>query len=73
MEGSLNGVYNTLVDNGLNGNTNHDHFGLKSIHLATDLTSEDMVQDKHHHFGFDYNIDNRVILLEELGLCGLFL
>lgn len=59
VEGSLNGVYNTLVDNGLNGNTNHDYFGLKSIHLATDLTSEDMVQDKHHHFGFDYNIDNR--------------
>lgn len=59
IDASLRGVYSTLIDNGLNGNTNHDFFGLKSIDLATDLTSEDMVQDVHHHFGFDYNMDNR--------------
>lgn len=59
VNGSLDGVYNLMIDNGLNGNTAHDYFGLKAIHLATDLTGEDVVQDVHHHFGFDYNIDNR--------------
>ncbi len=59
VDAALSGVYATLVDNGFNGNTAHDYFGLKSIHLATDLTSLDMVQAKHHWFGFDYNFDNR--------------
>jgi len=59
VNGSLDGVYNLMIDNGLNGNTSHDYFGLKSIQLATDLTGEDVVQDVHHHFGFDYNVDNR--------------
>lgn len=58
VQGSLDGVYNVLIDYNLNGNTSHDYFGLKAIHLATDLTSEDMVQVKHHWFGFDYNFDN---------------
>lgn len=35
-------------------------FGLKTVQLATDLTGEDMVQTKHHFFGFDYNIDFRL-------------
>jgi len=59
IDASLRGVYSTLIDNGLNGNTAHDFFGSKSIDLATDLNGEDMVQDVHHHFGFDYNMDNR--------------
>jgi len=59
IDASLRGVYTTLIDNGLNGNTSHDFFAQKSIDLASDLNGEDMVQDIHHHFGFDYNMDNR--------------
>lgn len=55
IQGSLNGVYNSNV--AYQGR--HDAFGMKAIMLATDLTGIDMVQAKHHHFGFDYNIDNR--------------
>lgn len=55
----LNSLYSLLIQYNLNGNTAHDFFGLKSLFLATDLTGEDMVQAIHHHFGFDYNIDNR--------------
>jgi len=59
INADLAGVYNLLYDNGLNGNTRHDYFGLKAIQAATDLTCEDMVQFTHHHFGFDYNIGNK--------------
>lgn len=59
IDASLRGVYSTLIEWSLNGNSSHDFFGMKSIDLATDLTGEDMVQDVHHHFGFDYNLDNR--------------
>ncbi len=59
VDGALSGVYNTLIDYGLNGNTAHDYFGIKAIHLATDVTSLDVVQDVHHWFGFDYNFENR--------------
>lgn len=59
VESSLSGIYNVLIDYSLNGNTSHDFFGLKSVHLSSDLTSEDMVQAVHHQFGFDYNMENR--------------
>jgi hypothetical protein len=59
IRGSLNGVYDIMKSFNLNGNKSQDYFGLKSIQLATDLTSEDVVQDKDHLFGFDYNFDNR--------------
>jgi len=36
----------------------HDDFGQKSIDLSTDLMTEDMVQAAHHHFGFDYLLQN---------------
>ena len=37
----------------------HDTFGVKSLDLASDLMSEDMAPSAHHHFGFDYRLDNR--------------
>lgn len=58
VQGSLDGVYNLMIDNGLNANTSHDYFGLKAIHLATDMTGEDAILVKHSHFGFDYNLEN---------------
>ncbi len=38
---------------------NHDIFGITSIGLAADLSTEDMVQYASHFFYFDYDIDNR--------------
>lgn len=35
----------------------HDDAGLKSFMLAGDLTGLDMVQTKHHWFGWDYDFD----------------
>lgn len=59
IEAELNSLYSLMIQYSLNGNSSHDYFGLKSIFLATDMTGEDMVQVRHHWFGFDYNIDNR--------------
>lgn len=57
IQGSLNGVYNDATKL-VTPYTNHDTFGFKAFHLALDLTGQDMVQATHHHFGFDYNLDN---------------
>ncbi len=38
--------------------SNHDQFGVKALDLAFDLMGEDMVQARHHWFGFDYRLDN---------------
>jgi SusD family. len=59
VRADLNGVYNVLIQFDLNENTAHDYFGLKSIHLATDLSGQDVIQDVHHWFGFDYDMENR--------------
>ncbi|ATA68038.1 RagB/SusD family nutrient uptake outer membrane protein [Capnocytophaga cynodegmi] len=59
VQGSLNGIYNNSVKS-VTPDTGHDHFGLKAFHLATDLTGQDMVQQVHHWFGFDYNFGNRL-------------
>lgn len=59
IKAELQAVYQTFQIQDLESNTRHDYFGLKSVHLATDLMGEDMVQVKHHYFGFDYNLDNR--------------
>lgn len=59
IAGEIEAVYSILRTMDLNGNTAHDYFGLKSMHLATDLNCEDIVQEKHHWFGFDYNLENR--------------
>lgn len=59
IRAELESVYKLFITQDLNGNTAHDYFGLKAIHLATDLMGNDMVQTKHHHFGFDYRLDNR--------------
>lgn len=56
INGSLNGIYNSSIDVMRDG---HDTFGFKAILLAGDLTGMDMVQEKHHFFGHDYNINNR--------------
>lgn len=53
-DASLASSYTILQD----PNRGHDDFGLRAFQLATDLMCEDMVQIKHHHFGFDYNLDN---------------
>lgn len=58
ISADLAGVYNLLYSYDFIENERHDYFGLKAIQGATDLTCEDMVQFKHHHFGYDYNIEN---------------
>ncbi len=55
VQGSLNGMYN----NSIAYMEKHDDFGLKAFMLATDLAGIDMIQTKHHWFGWDYNMDNR--------------
>lgn len=40
-------------------NTSHDDYGVKAIDLAWDLMGEDIVNRRHHWFGYDYQIDNR--------------
>ena len=59
IRAELQAVYQTFQIQDLVSNTRHDYFGLKSVNLATDLMGEDMVQTKHHYFGFDYNLENR--------------
>lgn len=51
---SVNSTYMRLMQN----TRSHDTFGLRAFQLATDLMCEDMVQTRHHFFGFDYNLDN---------------
>jgi starch-binding outer membrane protein, SusD/RagB family len=41
------------------GADRHDDFGQKSIDIATDFMTEDIVQAAHHWFGFDYLLDDR--------------
>lgn len=40
-------------------NETHDQFGVKSVDLAIDVMSEDIVVEKIHWFGYDYRFDNR--------------
>lgn len=37
----------------------HDLFGIMSINLAGDLSTEDMLTATFHHFSYDYLLDNR--------------
>ncbi len=53
--GTIQGVYGYMDQYG----GNHDVFGHMSVGLAGDLMTEDINQNVHHWFGFDYNIDNR--------------
>ena len=36
----------------------HDQFGVKALDLTYDLMGADMVQARHHWFGWDYRLDN---------------
>ena len=55
LQVELNGIYN----NNVALQNSHDSFGLKSIHLSSDLTGLDMVQASYHWFGYDYYFDMR--------------
>lgn len=56
LQVELNGVYNNNVAK----QTGYDDsFGLKAIHMALDLTGQDMVQASYHWFGYDYYFDMR--------------
>ncbi len=37
----------------------HDDFGIKALHLASDVMGEDIVVVRHHWFGWDYKLENR--------------
>ncbi len=56
----LNGTYGYFREyNTANRSSGrHDDFGQKSIDLSTDLMTLDMIQVKHHWFGYDYILDN---------------
>ena len=56
LQVELNGIYNNNV---ALQSGDHDSFGLKSIHLSSDLTGLDMVQASYHWFGYDYYFDMR--------------
>ncbi|MEG1692502.1 MAG: RagB/SusD family nutrient uptake outer membrane protein [Bacteroidales bacterium] len=54
-EALIQGVYAFTGDY----QSSHDAFGLMSLNLAGDLSTEDMVQAKNHFFYYDYEVDNR--------------
>ena len=54
LQVELNGIYNNNIRSQSNSG---ETFGLKAIHLATDLSGLDMVQQSYSWFGFDYNFD----------------
>nr|WP_315124474.1 RagB/SusD family nutrient uptake outer membrane protein [uncultured Capnocytophaga sp.] len=54
IQGELNGIYDNNIDA-----EESDVFGLKSIHLATDLSGLDMVLASWHWFGYDYYWNSR--------------
>ena len=56
LQVELNGIYNNNV---ALQSGDHDSFGLKSIHLSSDLTGLDMVQASYHWFGHDYYFNMR--------------
>ena len=56
LQVELNGIYNNNV---AEQSSYDDSFGLKSIHLSSDLTGLDMVQASYHWFGYDYYFDMR--------------
>ena len=56
LQVELNGVYNNNV---AEQSTYDDSFGLKSIHMSSDLTGLDMVQASYHWYGYDYYFDMR--------------
>ena len=56
LQVELNGIYNNNV---AEQSSYDDSFGLKSIHLSSDLTGLDMVQDSYHWFGHDYYFNMR--------------
>ena len=56
LQVELNGIYNNNV---AEQDSYEDSFGLKSIHLSSDLTGQDMVQASYHWYSFDYYFDMR--------------
>lgn len=59
VKAELQAIYNLNIQQNFQGNTAHDYFGLKSLHLATDLMGEDMVMTSEDWFIYDYLNDNR--------------
>lgn len=57
LEGFVNGIYSLLVKFDL-VNDSHDAFGYMSILHSTDMMGQDIVQQKFHWFGYDYEHDN---------------
>lgn len=53
-EATIQGIYSEYI----RYQGTHDVFGEKSVQLAGDLMTEDMVQMANHYFYFDYQIDN---------------
>jgi len=58
LQVELNGIYNNNVAE-QSSYDDDDSFGLKSIHMSSDLTGLDMVQASYHWFGYDYYFDMR--------------
>jgi hypothetical protein len=61
VDPTMKGIYSYMYsyNTAFRASGRHDDFGQKSIDLATDLMTEDIVQAVDHWFGFDYKLDNK--------------
>jgi hypothetical protein len=55
----LDGAYTSLFNPDLRAS--HDDFGLRAIHMATDLMADDMIMNRSDWFIWDYQNDNRFV------------
>lgn len=55
LAGLMEGIYTAFQSYGQTSSAGHEDFGHKAVLSGLDLMSNDMVQTKHHWFGFYYN------------------
>lgn len=60
QQGVLNGIYTSLHTYGMTSAAGHEDFGHKAVLSGMDLMSNDVLQTKHHWFGFYYNYQGRI-------------
>ena len=60
LQGLVDGVYTSLHSYGMTSAAGDEDFGHKAIISGLDMMSNDMLQTKHHWFGFYYNYQGRV-------------
>ena len=60
LQGIVDGIYVSLHTYGITASAGHEDFGHKAVLSGLDMMSNDMVQTRHHWFGFYYNYTGRI-------------